>query len=160
MNLPDVLVCAEESVRGWMREPPSPANPRQSAVARHKRRIWRTHRSRPHHSTAAQIYWLLWNSKERRYEICVVSNSKTRKVINQCCGSGSGAFLTPRSGMGKQTGSRSGIRIRDDQPGSYFRELRNQFVGLKYLNYLMGIRDPRWKKFGSGMENIRIRDPG
>ncbi len=57
--------------------------------------------------------------------------------------------LDPGSGLGKN-------RIRDDQPGSYFRELRNQF--LKYFNYLIGIRDPGWKKFGSGMENIRIRD--
>jgi hypothetical protein len=35
----------------------------------------------------------------------------------------------------------SRIRIRDKQPGSYFRELRNQFFGLKHLNYLMRIRD-------------------
>jgi hypothetical protein len=39
----------------------------------------------------------------------------------QCCGSG--AFLTPGSGMGKKIR----IRIRDEQPGSYFRELRNNF---------------------------------
>jgi hypothetical protein len=58
---------------------------------------------------------------------------------------GSGAFLTPGSGMGKIR-----IRIRDEQPGSYFRELRN-FFGLKYLNFL--IRQP-----GSGKGNIRIRD--
>ncbi len=54
---------------------------------------------------------------------------------------GSGAFLTPW--------------IRDEQPGSYFRELRNIF-GLKYLNSLMRIREPVWKKFGSGMEKILI----
>jgi hypothetical protein len=30
--------------------------------------------------------------------------------------------------------------------------------GLKYLNSLMRIRDPRWKIFGSGMEKIWIRD--
>jgi hypothetical protein len=29
----------------------------------------------------------------------------------------------------KQSGSGSGIRIRDEQPGSYFRELRNNFFG-------------------------------
>jgi hypothetical protein len=44
------------------------------------------------------------------------------------------------------------------QPRSYFRELRNHFFGLKYLNYLMRIRDTGWKKYGSGMEKIRIRD--
>jgi hypothetical protein len=48
-------------------------------------------------------------------------------------------------------GRKNWIRIRDEQPGSYFRELRNQFFGLKYLNYLMRIRDLGWKK-------IRIRD--
>jgi hypothetical protein len=39
----------------------------------------------------------------------------------------SGAFLTPGSGMGARSGS--GIRIRDEHPGSYFRELRNNFSG-------------------------------
>jgi hypothetical protein len=52
--------------------------------------------------------------------------------------------------MGKKSGSGSGIR--DEQAGSYFLDLRNHFLGLKYLNSLM---DP-----GSGMETIRIRDPG
>jgi hypothetical protein len=58
------------------------------------------------------------------------------------------------------------IRIRDEQPGSYFLELRNQFFRLKYLNYLMRIPDPGWKKFGPGMEKnsgpgsgINIPDP-
>jgi hypothetical protein len=31
--------------------------------------------------------------------------------------------------MGKKSRSRSGIRIRDEHPGSYFRELRNKFLG-------------------------------
>jgi hypothetical protein len=51
--------------------------------------------------------------------------------------------------MGKKSGSKSGIRIRDEQPGLYFLELRNHFLGLKYLNSLMRIQDPGWKKFGS-----------
>ncbi len=59
---------------------------------------------------------------------------------------GSGAFLTPGSGMGEKSGPGSGIR--NEQPGSYFLELRNHFFGLKYLNSLMRIRDKR----------IRIRD--
>jgi hypothetical protein len=45
--------------------------------------------------------------------------------------------------------------IWDEQPGSYFLELRNLFLlfwGLKYLNSLMRIRDPGWRQFGSGME--------
>ncbi len=45
---------------------------------------------------------------------------------------GSVAFLTPGSGMGRKSASGSGIR--DEQPGSYFLELRNHFFGLKYLN--------------------------
>jgi hypothetical protein len=68
--------------------------------------------------------------------------------------------------MGKKSGSGSGIR--DEQPRSYFLELRNHVFGLKYLNSLMRIRDtgsgirdgnnldPGWKKVGSG---INIPDP-
>jgi hypothetical protein len=68
----------------------------------------------------------------------------------------------PGSGIGKKSGS--GIRIRDKQPGTYFRELRKQLFGLKYLNSLMWIwdpgwknSDPRWKIIGSG---IRDKHPG
>ncbi len=57
----------------------------------------------------------------------------------------SGGFLTPGSG----------IRIRDEPPRSYFRELRNNFA-LKYSNSLMRIRDPGWKKFRSGIK----KNPG
>jgi hypothetical protein len=64
--------------------------------------------------------------------------------------------------MGRKSASGSGIR--DEQPGSYFLELRKHFFGffgLKYLNSLMRIRDgdssdPGWKKVGSG---INIPDP-
>jgi hypothetical protein len=34
-------------------------------------------------------------------------------LIKQCCGSGSGAFLTPGSGMGKKSGSGSGMNNLD-----------------------------------------------
>jgi hypothetical protein len=53
--------------------------------------------------------------------------------------------------MGKKSGSE--IRTMDEQPGSYFRELRKHFLGLKYLNSLMLIRDPE-----SGIDTVRIRD--
>jgi hypothetical protein len=46
------------------------------------------------------------------------------------------------------------IRIRDEQPGSYFLELRNQFFwffGVKIHKFFDD--DP-----GSGMETVRIRD--
>jgi hypothetical protein len=49
---------------------------------------------------------------------------------------------------------RSGIR--DEQPGSYFLELKNHFLaffGVKILKFFD--EDP-----GSGMETVRIRDPG
>jgi hypothetical protein len=53
--------------------------------------------------------------------------------------------------MGKKSGTGSGIRIRDEQPRSYFRELRNNFF-VKILKFFDA--DP-----GSGMEKIRILDP-
>jgi hypothetical protein len=47
--------------------------------------------------------------------------------------------------------SKNRIWIRDEQPGSYFREFRNPFLGLKYLNYLMRIWDGKNSDPGSGM---------
>jgi hypothetical protein len=43
-----------------------------------------------------------------------------------------------------------------------FPRAYKQFVGLKYLNTLIRIRDPGWKKFGSGMEKFGsgIKHPG
>jgi hypothetical protein len=68
--------------------------------------------------------------------------------------------------MGRRSASGSGIR--DEQPGSYFLELRNPFLGflgLKYINSLMrlqdpgsGIRDGDSSDPGPGMEKNRIRD--
>ncbi len=70
----------------------------------------------------------------------------------------------PGSGIRDGRKSASGSGIRDEQPGSYFLELTNQFFcffgGLKYLNSLMRIRDPAWRQFESGIEKSRIRDPG
>jgi hypothetical protein len=43
----------------------------------------------------------------------------------------------------------TGIRIRDEQPGLYFQELK--FLGVKTLKFFDA--DPGWKK-------IRIREPG
>jgi hypothetical protein len=66
--------------------------------------------------------------------------------------------------MGRK--SASGSEIRDEQPGSYFPELRNHFFGVKILKFFdaypgsgmetVRIRDPGWKKVGSG---INISDP-
>jgi hypothetical protein len=80
----------------------------------------------------------------------------------------SGAFLTPGSGMSKKIR----IRIRDEQLGSYFRELRNNFFGFKILKFFYvdpgsgmgkfgsGIWDGKNSDPGSGMEKIRIRNSG
>jgi hypothetical protein len=46
------------------------------------------------------------------------------------------------------------IRIREEQPGPYFREIRNHFSGSGMEKSESGIRDG--KKFGSG---INIPDP-
>jgi hypothetical protein len=40
-----------------------------------------------------------------------------------------GAFLIHGSGMGKKSGS----GIQDEHPGSYFPELRNNFLDYKYV---------------------------
>jgi hypothetical protein len=55
-------------------------------------------------------------------------------------------------GNGKKSESRSSC---DEQPGSYFLELRNHFFRLKYLKIFDA--DPG---SGSGMRKIRIRNPG
>jgi hypothetical protein len=46
------------------------------------------------------------------------------------------------------------IRIRDEQPGSYFLELRNHFfgfLGVKRLKFFD--EDPGWRQFGSGIRD-------
>jgi hypothetical protein len=68
---------------------------------------------------------------------------------------GLGAFLTPGSGIRDGRKSASGSGIRDENPGSYV-ELRNHFLlflGVKIIKFFD--EDP-----GSGMETVRIRDPG
>ncbi len=73
--------------------------------------------------------------------------------------------LDPGSVMGKKSGSESGM----NNPDPISESLETSFFELKYLNYLMQIRDLGWKKFdrdpgwkkfdpGSGMGKIRIRD--
>jgi hypothetical protein len=67
---------------------------------------------------------------------------------------GLGAFLTPGSGIRDGRKSASGSGIRDEQPGSYFLELRNHFFDLFGVNTLKFFdEDP-----GSGIETVRIRD--
>jgi hypothetical protein len=55
--------------------------------------------------------------------------------------------------MGESQYPDLGSGIRDEQPGSYFLELRNHFLVFLRLKYFD--EDP-----GSGMETVRIRDQG
>jgi hypothetical protein len=92
------------------------------------------------------------------YFIFEMLKKKICSVADPDPGSGIGCFFDPGIRDGRKSASGSGIR--DEQPGSYFLELRNHFyafLGLKYLNSLMRIRDPGWKKVGSG---IRDKHPG
>jgi hypothetical protein len=84
-------------------------------------------------------------------KIPILQLHSLQKLIFNNKNQGSVDFLTPGSGMSKKSGSGSGIR--DEQPGSYFRELKSQFFGLKlkYLNSLMWIRDVKNSEPGSGM---------
>jgi hypothetical protein len=62
----------------------------------------------------------------------------TVRIVYQCCGSGIRCLFDLRDpGWVKKIR----IWIRDEQPGSYFRELRNHFFGIKYLYSLMRIQD-------------------
>ena len=94
------------------------------------------------------------NIKMKIYLICSVADPDP--------GSGIGCFLTPGFGIRDGRKSASGSGIRDEQPRSYFLELRNHFFllfwVLKYLNSLMRIRDGDSSDPGSGMEKSRIRD--
>jgi len=79
----------------------------------------------------------------------------------QCCGSGSGigCLFDPWILDGRKSVSGSGIR--DEQPGSYFLELRNHFFafwGVKILKFFD--EDPGWRQFGSGIRDGKKSDPG
>jgi hypothetical protein len=62
--------------------------------------------------------------------------SRTHRLMNSVADPGSGAFQTPGFGM---TGSR--IRITDEYPRSYFRELKNNFFGLTTIVLSVQKRD-------------------
>ena len=68
---------------------------------------------------------------------------------------GLGAFLTPGSGIRVPGWEKVSIRIRDEQPGSYFLELRNHFFfaffDVKILKFFDADLDPR--------SGINIPDP-
>jgi hypothetical protein len=58
-------------------------------------------------------------------------------------------------GMGKKSGSGSGMNI--EQPGSYFRELRKQFFGVKILKFFDADPGYGMEKIGPGMK--KNQDP-
>jgi hypothetical protein len=65
--------------------------------------------------------------------------------------------------MGRKSASGSGIR--DEQPGSYFLELRNHFFGVKILKLFdadpgSGLRDGDSSDLGSGIRDEKKSDPG
>ncbi len=95
-------------------------------------------------------------TNERKADVLVTALSKL-SLCFQFFGSGSGIrclfdpwTLDPGSGMGKKLGSGSGSRMNN--PNHISLQLRNHFLGLKYLIFDADL--------GSGMEKIRIRDPG
>jgi hypothetical protein len=72
-------------------------------------------------------------------------------------GSGIGCLFDPWI---RDPGREKVIRIRDEQPGSYFLELRNHFFafGVKILKFFDV--DPGWRQFGSGIRDGKKSDPG
>jgi hypothetical protein len=74
---------------------------------------------------------------------------------------GLGTFLTPGAWIRDPGWKKVSIRIRDEQPGSYFLELRNlffAFMGVKILTFFD--QDPGWRQFGSGIRDGKKSDPG
>jgi hypothetical protein len=82
-------------------------------------------------------------------------------VNNQCCESGSGIrclfdpwIRDPGWVESQHPDPGSGM----NNPDLIFESLETiilDFLGLKYVNSLMRIRDPGWRQFGSGMEKSR-----
>jgi hypothetical protein len=68
------------------------------------------------------------------------------------------------SGLGKKSGSRSGIRIRDQKLRSYFESWETIFLVkiLKFSNVHPGsrIRDGKNSDLGSGIQDAKNFDPG
>jgi hypothetical protein len=91
----------------------------------------------------------------------------------QCCesGFGIGYLFDPWIRDGRKSSPGSGIR--DEKPGSYFFELRNHFFTFWGVNIhkffiedlrsgieTVRIRDPGWNKVGSGIRDGTKSDPG
>jgi hypothetical protein len=128
-------------------------------VLRHSQSGWDNTGQRAQRPTARTVF------VSRR----TLAGSNVFFSTNQCCGSGSGIgclfdLCIRDPGWEKVSEkSASGSGIWDEQPGSYFLDLRNHFLlflGFKYLNSLMRIRDLGWRQFGSGIRDGKKSDPG
>jgi hypothetical protein len=63
--------------------------------------------------------------------------------------------------MGERQHQDPGSGIPDEQPGSYFLELKTiffAFLGVKILKFFD--EDPGWRHFGSGIREGKKSDPG
>ncbi len=86
----------------------------------------------------------LWKYSRFKISFCIILTifimishcNKTR----QCCGSGIRCFSDPWIRDPDLGWKKSRSRIRDEHSGSYF-QLRISFLGKKYLNSVMRIRD-------------------
>jgi hypothetical protein len=93
--------------------------------------------------------------------VCQPMEAVVRTGCWQCCGSGSGIRCLFDPGIRDGRKSASGSGIRDEQPGSYFLELKNQFfcfLGVKILKF--SDADPGWRQFGFGIRDGKKSDPG
>jgi hypothetical protein len=80
-------------------------------------------------------------------------------TINQCCGSRSGIRCLFDPWI--RDPGWVNIRIRDEQPGSYFRELAIKIIfWVKILKFFNGDPGSGMEKYESGIRDRKISDPG
>ncbi len=72
---------------------------------------------------------------------------------------GSGAFLTPGSGFRDPGWVKSQNPDPAEQPGSYFRDLRNHFFRVTILQFFDADPGSWMEKFGSGIREAKNSDP-
>ncbi len=78
-----------------------------------------------------------------------------------------GTNVDPDPGSRIRDGYKIKIRIRDEHPGSNFREIRNNFLRLEILKFfnsdpdpgsgILLTEDPGWKKFRFGIRDKHPR---
>ncbi len=93
-----------------------------------------------------------WHRADRR----VPFGAQKSSVADTDPGSGIGCLFDPW--IRDPGWEKVSIRIRDEQLGSYFLELRNHFFGVEILKLFD--EDPGWRQFGSGIQDGKKSDPG